>query len=385
MRELDRWDIFCRVVDNFGDAGVCWRLARKLTDDHGLHVRLWIDDLAVLRKLEPALIEAARQRVDGVDVVRWDEHADHHAVAEADVVIEAFGCGLPEDCVEAMARSKRRTLWIVLEYLSAEAWVPGHHGLPSPHPRFPLERYFFFPGFVAGTGGLLRERDLLQRREDFGDAGREAFWRSVGHGTPPPDAVVVSLFAYASAPLPELLAHWERSPRAVVAVIPESALLAVAMRHFEVDAVPAGGVLRRGALEVRFVPFVPQARYDELLWCCDVNFVRGEDSFVRAQWAARPLVWHIYPQEADAHAPKLDAFLELYCEGLARGAADALRGLTRAWNHVSTPAVRPAAAWDAFYEHLERLRSHSQSWAERIAGPGELAENLASFCRAKLK
>jgi hypothetical protein len=21
------WDIFCRVIDNFGDIGVCWRLA----------------------------------------------------------------------------------------------------------------------------------------------------------------------------------------------------------------------------------------------------------------------------------------------------------------------------------------------------------------------
>ena len=24
------WDLFCRVIDNHGDLGVCWRLARDL-------------------------------------------------------------------------------------------------------------------------------------------------------------------------------------------------------------------------------------------------------------------------------------------------------------------------------------------------------------------
>ena len=24
------WDIFCQVIDNHGDVGVCWRLAREL-------------------------------------------------------------------------------------------------------------------------------------------------------------------------------------------------------------------------------------------------------------------------------------------------------------------------------------------------------------------
>ena len=40
------WDVFCRVVDNYGDAAVCWRLARQLADEHGARVRLWIDLLA---------------------------------------------------------------------------------------------------------------------------------------------------------------------------------------------------------------------------------------------------------------------------------------------------------------------------------------------------
>ena len=45
------WDIFCTVVDNYGDIGVCWRLARQLAAEHGFAVRLWVDDLASFARL----------------------------------------------------------------------------------------------------------------------------------------------------------------------------------------------------------------------------------------------------------------------------------------------------------------------------------------------
>ncbi|MDP1674495.1 MAG: elongation factor P maturation arginine rhamnosyltransferase EarP, partial [Burkholderiales bacterium] len=160
------WDIFCKVVDNFGDAGVCWRLAQILHREHGLHVRLWIDDLATLRGLHPALdATVPLQQVDGITVCRWQDATP--LPGEAAVVIEAFGCGLPETYVAAMAANNLPPLWIVLEYLSAEAWVDEHHGLSSPHPRLSLPRYFFFPGFTPATGGLLQEADLQSRRATF--------------------------------------------------------------------------------------------------------------------------------------------------------------------------------------------------------------------------
>jgi uncharacterized repeat protein (TIGR03837 family) len=384
MRIPERWDIFCRVVDNFGDAGVCWRLARQLAHEYGLHVRLWIDDLAALGRLRPGLIDTPRQSLDGVDVSQWTAEAAFEG-PPAEVVIEGFGCGLPERYVEAMAARPRRPLWIVLEYLSAEPWVREHHGLPSPHPRYPLERYFFFPGFVEGTGGLLRERDLLSRRDAFGDAQRDAFWRSVGHAPAPHAATTVSVFCYESAPLADLLTHWENAGAWIVAAIPEGRVLPAVLKHFGIASRPADGVLRRGALEARILPFVPQPRYDELLWSCDVNFVRGEDSFVRAQWAARPFAWHIYPQEALAHAQKLQAFLDLYCAGLPDSVAGAVRGLMGSWNQLGEGTVAPAAAWDGVVKHRDTLRRHACAWAERIATIGDLADNLASFCVDKLK
>ena len=49
------WDVFCRVIDNFGDIGVCWRLARQLAGDFALHVRLWVDDFDSFWLLCPEL------------------------------------------------------------------------------------------------------------------------------------------------------------------------------------------------------------------------------------------------------------------------------------------------------------------------------------------
>ena len=50
------WDIFCSVVDNFGDIGVCWRLARRLSAGLGQQVRLWVDDLAADRWCRGAML-----------------------------------------------------------------------------------------------------------------------------------------------------------------------------------------------------------------------------------------------------------------------------------------------------------------------------------------
>jgi len=378
------WDIFCRVVDNFGDAGVCWRLARQLAAEHGARVSLWIDDLQSLHRLNPAVAATVEtQDVDGVRVRRWVEPLPANTPAR--IVIEAFGCGLPDEYVTAMAAAAQPPVWIVLEYLSAEAWVPEHHGLPSPHPRVSLERYFFFPGFVAGTGGLLREGDLFGRRERFGARERELLWGALGHTLPPEGAMTASLFAYESAPIEALLQCWEGGTAPIVVAIPEGRALPAVLRYFGVDTAPASRVLRRGALEARIVPFVPQARYDELLWACDVNFVRGEDSFVRAQWAARPLVWHIYPQHDSAHTAKLDAFLALYTEGLPARARAAVEDLTRIWNQIEVPGVTPASAWEAYAGVAVTLREHATAWAQRAAGIGGLAGNLARFCSSKLK
>jgi uncharacterized repeat protein (TIGR03837 family) len=378
------WDIFCRVVDNFGDAAVCWRLARQLADEHRARVRLWIDQPMVLHALCPEVAPAApRQQVLGVELRPWP--AGWPGDEPNDVVVEAFGCGLPEPYVRAMLARTPAPLWITLEYLSAEAWVTTHHALPSPHPRLGLERHFFFPGFAAGTGGLLRERGLAERRAMFGDPERVKFWTSYGYEPPAAESLVISLFAYADAPVGELLACWEGGDEPVVVVAPQGHMAERVRGHFGGPAEHAGGAMRRGALEARILPFLPQSLYDELLWSCHVNFVRGEDSFVRAQWAEHPFIWQAYPQAGGAHRLKLDAFLDTYVQGLDPRAGTALRTLSYQWNLMDEPPVNPADAWRDFRSHMKAIEAYAPKWARRIAEAGDLAGNLAQFACGRVK
>lgn len=378
------WDVFCRVIDNFGDAAVCWRLARSLSAlPEAPAVRLFIDSLQTLCSLVPQLDpRAARQSCAGVEVL----HLPGAAGEPADVAVDGFGGGLPEAYLDAMARREPKPLWIVLEYLSAEPWVASRHGLPSPHPRLPLARYFFFPGFGPDTGGLLREPDLDARRAAFlADVpAREALWRDAGF-EPPEEQTLATLFGYESAPVSGLLQAWSAGPP-LVAAVPASRISEPVARFMgaSTDFPLAGRAARRGSLEVRFLPFLPQDRYDELLWLADWNFVRGEDSFLRAQWADRPFVWQLYPQENGAHLVKLEAFLERYCVGLEPALAAPLTELSRTWN--GAPGSKSLAqAWLALSSGGEALRRHAGRWAAVAAAGGDLAIRLARFCSERLK
>ncbi|WP_323118611.1 elongation factor P maturation arginine rhamnosyltransferase EarP [Burkholderia alba] len=377
-------DIFCAVVDNFGDIGVCWRLARQLAREHAWQVRIFVDDLQSFARLQPGLrVEAARQTIDGIVVEHWREPA--HAgdtLAIADVVIEAFACELPAVYVAAMARRKRPCVWINLEYLSAEDWVGDFHLRPSPHPRHPLTKTFFFPGLGPGTGGVLKERDLDARRTAFDiDAdARNTWWQAAaGRTAPPADALVASLFAYENPALEPLLEQWRDGGQPVVLLVPEGRVSASVARFFGTDALPAGTRATRGSLSAHGLAFVAQPDYDPLLWVSDINFVRGEDSFVRAQWARRPFVWQIYPQADDAHLPKLDAALDHVAARLDAPARDAITRFWHAWNGRGTPD------WADFWLHRPALQARSTSWADELASIGDLAGNLAEFAKSQLK
>ena len=398
-------DIFCAVVDNFGDIGVCWRLARQLAHEHGWEVRLFVDDLHAFRKLCPALdLDLATQTVDDVVIEHW--HEPEHAgetLKIADVVIEAFACELPGIYVSAMAQRERVPVWLNLEYLSAEDWVADFHLRPSPHPRYPLVKHFFFPGLGPGTGGVLKERDLDAARAAFQHSAdaRAAWWQSTIGGPPPaPDATVISLFAYENLAVDALLEQWCNSATPIVLLVPQGRISGALARFFGVESFDAHASAERGSLRAHGLAFTEQRGYDALLWASDLNFVRGEDSFVRAQWAARPFVWQIYPQADDAHLPKLDAALEHYARTLAEAPRNALARFWHAWNGNGALAAAggaegtgglpldvspPAPDWHDFAQYLPEFKARAQAWANELAQAGDLGGNLAEFAKTQLK
>jgi uncharacterized repeat protein (TIGR03837 family) len=369
-----RWDIFCTVVDNFGDIGVTWRLARQLVAEHSLTVRLWVDDLRAFERLCPQIdIDAAQQYQQGVEVRHWPAEWVH--TDAADVVIAAFACNLPSDYMDAMAARERPPLWLNLDYLSAEDWVVGCHGLPSVKYKS-VQKIFFFPGFQPGTGGLLRERGLLEQRQQFQQdaAAQRQFLQGLGIERAP-DAQLISLFAYENAGLASWLDVLAAAETPTHLLVPESRILGNVARWLEVETLTVGAIHQRKALTVQVLPFVRQDQYDHLLWCCDFNAVRGEDSFVRAQWAGRPMLWHIYQQDEDIHLDKLDAFLALYTKGLSPAAAEAMNGLWRAWS-----AGQPIGEhWLAARKHWPALQGNAEAWCLEQGLQADLATALVQF------
>ncbi|MDC6085465.1 elongation factor P maturation arginine rhamnosyltransferase EarP [Burkholderia cenocepacia] len=361
-------DLFCTVIDNFGDIGVCWRVARQLAHEHGWQVRLFVDDLHTFARLLPEVDpDATRQTVDAIVIEHW--HAEvGDALDIADVVIEAFACELPGPYLAAMARRARRPVWINLEYLSAEDWVADFHLRPSPHPRYPLLKTFFFPGLSAGGPAPPR-----------GGGGGGGGAPPRGGAPPAPGTTVVSLFAYENPAVDALLAQWRDGPSPVLALVPAGRVSPAVARFFGVESFAAGAHARSGNLTAHGLAFVPQPDYDALLWVADLNFVRGEDSFVRAQWARKPFVWHIYPQADDVHLPKLDAALAHLSAGLPDAPRAALERFWHAWNGAGTPD------WADFWQHRAALDANAIRWADALAAVGDLAGKLAEYAKSQLK
>jgi uncharacterized repeat protein (TIGR03837 family) len=372
--------LFCKVVDNYGDIGICWRLARQLEREHGIAVTLWVDDLRSFRRICPEVaVECEQQQIGGVTVRHWRNQDDAFAVDDvADIVIEFFGCDIPPAYITAMSQRTPRPVWLNLEGLTAETWVEGCHTLPSPHPSLPLTKHFFFPGFTGRTGGLLLESGLERQRLAFqrDRAGIGAFLARFGVTPAEAAALKVSLFCYPQAPVTDLFAAWQNGARPITCLAPEG-VAADAVQAFLGQAPAAGASMTRGALTVRVLPFVPQPDYDQLLWACDLNFVRGEDSFVRAQWAGKPFIWHIYPQDKDLHHVKLNAFLQSYS-----AATPNLRALSLAWNAAAKDSVDWAALWSAFAADMPEIAAGSIDWQRRLSANGDLASNLLKFAEA---
>jgi len=241
--------------------------------------------------------------------------------------------------------------------------------MTSPHPRLPLTKHFFFPGFSVRTGGLLREQDYDVRRAGFDPA---AFRSGLAIPPVPAGGLTVSLFAYENAGVGELLAAWAEGDRSILCLVPEGRLLPQVRAFFDQEV---GRSYTRGSLTVQVLPFLPQSEYDQVLWLCDLNFVRGEDSFVRAQWAAKPLVWHIYPQEDRHHQVKLQAFLTRYAAGLPEVDVRALTAFWQAWENQAGTGI----AWPAFEAALPSLTAHAGTWAKTLANRRDLTAELVSF------
>lgn len=351
-----RWTIFCRVIDNYGDAGVCWRLAADLAQ-RGESVTLFIDEPDILARLIDT--ETSPRTVI---VEPWPKAEQCFAASDiADVVIEAFACDPPASYITAMAEraaTGQPPAWINLEYLSAENWVGAHHGLPSPHPRYPLIKHFYFPGFTPDSGGLIREPGAVEP-----DQNVAAQVIDTSSSLP----LRVLLFCYQQSALQNWLPALSNT---LLSAAPGPAAKQITETHAALSP----------TVHIRHLPFVPQAAFDALLRAHDLLFVRGEDSFVRAQWAGKPVFWHIYPQADGAHLVKLRAFYDRYLAAsiLDDAQRSAFLCFVFAWNGDAA-AGDCGTLWPEIVEMLPALQSNALAWRTTLLKQPDLVTQLQAF------
>ncbi|MDP1567538.1 MAG: elongation factor P maturation arginine rhamnosyltransferase EarP, partial [Polaromonas sp.] len=351
------------------DIGVCWRLSADLAA-RGHQVRLWVDDASALEWMAP-------QGHAGITVLPWLEPLGLNLLrldsAPCEVLVEAFGCAIAPEFIAACAEQQRaggqKPVWINLEYLSAEPYVARCHGLPSPVAHGPAAgwtKWFFYPGFTPETGGLLREPGLLQRQAAFDGPA----WLAAQHIDWAGEKLL-SLFCYEPPGLADLLRQFAREGLAggPVRLLVAAGRGTAAVRTLFMNENGLQPLMdKHKLLSISYLPLLTQTDFDCLLWACDLNFVRGEDSVVRALWAGKPLVWQIYPQDDQAHHAKLQAFLDRL------DAPDSLRVFHEAWNGANPDL--PAMDHRAWYDWAHATRKD-------LAGLPDLASQLLGFVAKK--
>lgn len=368
-------DVFCCVIDNFGDAGIAWRLVQCLRAENGWKMRLIIDDVSVLSALVPELDAAcSEQQFCDVQIVAWPETG---ALEPADIVIELFSCRLPEAYEAAIDAARRSTahrpVVLAVDYLTAEHYAETSNGLQSPHPRYGYPKTFLFPGFSDLTCGFLREADLWERlQHDQLPEQRRALLAQFGANPEAP--LTLFFFTYPQMPL-EAFASALAQDRRPIQILAAPGQASAQLRAF------LARIPRAEHVKIVDMPMVPQSRFDAVLSACDACLVRGEDSTLRAQLAARALIWTLYPQSEDTHLVKLRAFAQLYTQHMTQEDGQVWMQLNLWLNNGQADPL----AWSRWRDRLPQMQQAAQSWQKFLFSVSSQSQRITQVVEKQLK
>ena len=375
--------LFCTVIDNYGDIGVSWRLANILQKELGWQIVLWVDDITALTALCPDCPVKLPAIYHGISIQHWQKNLPHEYFSQQyapNIVVETFACDLPNE-VEHIIRDKQ-AIWINWEYLSAEASNERLHLKPSPQSDGYL-KYFWFMGFSEKSGGLLREHHFA----DFINQTETEFRKKLM--LPNKTSEEWLLFGYHSPIWAKWVECWQKMNQPITlllagnqiieslkqsSLLPQSALTC------------AGDFTKLGSVNLIKIPFVPQDQFDLLLHFSDGLVIRGEDSFVRAQFSNKPFFWHIYPQDEMIHLNKLHAFWQRVYPYYFQEIIYAHQLLSDELNHAQELSESERyKAWQTMFAHSLNWKKGVADWNTFLTAQPSAAEKLANFIEDKLK
>lgn len=286
---IDNIDIFCEVIDNYGDVGVAYRLARELKRIYpNKELRFIInqtEELNLIKKNDDIIV------IDYKDVDKIEQPAD--------LVIETFACNIPEIYMDKALKTSK--LMINLEYFSSEDWVDDFH-LQESFLGGNLKKYFFIPGLSEKSGGIILDKEFLDRKNKVQE-NREYYLKQFNINEK--YDLIISVFSYEKN-FDNFLKTLQKLDKKVLLLLLSEKTQKNFIKYFDNNDY-------YDKIKAVKLPFFTYDKYEKLLALCDINLVRGEDSFVRALLLAKPFLWHIYPQDENTHIIKLESFLEKYC------------------------------------------------------------------------
>lgn len=352
-------DIFCDVIDNYGDAGFSLRLARALLK-RDISICFYCNNIDTLR----SIISENDLKNPSLKLMPWPKASDYEP---SPTVIEAFSCRLPEELNDKLR--DRHSLVIELDYLTAEKFAEDCHMLSSSSDG--IDSYFFFPGFTQKTGGVIFEKEF---EEDIRKHRTDVLTT---------DGMKISLFSYENPRLKELLQELSNSTfNPSITVFAGKAL--DNLNRICNCSLSAGKSINLKGLHIKARSMCSQPEYDQILLSSDLNLVRGEESVVRAMLVGKPFLWHIYVQDEDAHLVKLNSFfdrIQEYCatDKDAKDVVERVRALHLFYNGSTDVNEIPQEIFNK--DFMNRWKKLCEAWSAHLLSLGSLTDNLLNFIK----
>ena len=365
--------VLCKVVDNYGDIGVAWRMCRRLSKIQNKYkICLVVDDLVSFAKINSNVNTGASfQIVDDVEVFLWsDNELCSREFSENDgerlgIILECFQCGRPDWMEHILFEKKlnRVVQIIMIDYLTAEKYAEDFHCLKSLTRSARVQKVNFMPGFTEKTGGLIIDEE----------------WKDlpVYNENGP-----VLVFTYDSG-FNELMNAFERIKQQGFA----QKILLTQSRPIPTELSDI----------CESLPYMPQTEWDKMMKQCSALVIRGEESLSRACLSGIPFIWQAYPQSEEYQLVKVKALLERMKSHFDEGAFEIVE---KTWLCINgegpfdklrdpddlgclSKDLRclslSKAPYDSFFSNLKILLSGFQSFAQSLRKNGDLCTNLMTF------
>ncbi len=346
-------DIFCEVIDNYGDVGVAYRFARAFKREYkNKKIRFIVNKLEEINMIK---------KNDDIPIISYEEIKNSKNITPADLIFENFSCNIPDNYYKKAIYESM--LLINVEYFSAEDWIKDFHLQESIIGIGKLKKFFYMPSIIQNSGGIIIDEEFLERKIKVRENKNFYLNKFLKLSKTSVESnnfnLIISVFSYEKN-FDSFMKTLQKLNKKILLLILGEKTQKNFINYFDKNN-------KYDRITVVKFPFLPYEEYEELISLCDINFVRGEDSIVRALLLEKPFLWHIYPQEENLHIEKLKSFLENYCKN---------------WKELKNTFInynKNIDDYEYFFQNLKRIEEYNKNYSKYLIEKCDLIKKIKYF------